>query len=825
MDRLLQDLRFAARILWKDRGFTATTVATLALCVAANTAIFAVVHAVLLKPLPFAEPERLAVLFNSYPAAGAVRASNGVPDYYDRLAQAPAFEELAMYRSSGVTVGGEGAAVERVTSMPVTPSFFRVLRAQPLRGRVFTEQEAEVGQNRKVVLSYGMWQRLYAGADSAVGRQLRINGVFYDIVGVMPRSFRFIDPEVQLWTAVAFAPEERADERRHSNNWQQIGRLKPDATIEQAQGQINAINTANLERFPQLKAALINAGFTTMVKPLQADLVEGSQRTLYLLWGGVLCVLVIGCVNVANLVSVRASTRVRELATRHALGASMQRLARQVLTETVVLSLIGGIAGVVLGWQALTAGTLLGIDQLPRGYEIALDPISLAFIFGLIVMVGIIVGLFPVWALRRADLGQIVREEGRSGTASHRTRVVRQVLVTSQVAIALVLLVAAGLLLASFQRVLAIHPGFNADHVLTGSVSFPAARYKDDASVRAVSERLLERMRALPGVIDAGLTSTMPLSDQHSDSVIFAEGYQLSPGESLISPSQVFVSPGYFEAMQTSKRAGRFFDARDIQGAQRTIIVDERLAQKFWSGQDPLGRYMYFPGSVQDLMKPPPRDEWLTVVGVVENVRLDGLVDGSGFRTVGAYYMPMAQAVVRTVNLAVRTSQDAESITGALRAEIAGIDPELPLFGVRTMNERVDGSLVDRRTPMILASSFAGVALFLAAIGIYGVLAYQVSQRSREIGIRMALGAATSSIFATVLREGAAMVLAGTVIGLGGAFLLRQTLQSQLYEIGAMDPRVIVSVAAVLVVVALAAILLPARRAAQTDPVHALTGQ
>jgi predicted permease len=709
--------------------------------------------------------------------------------------------------------------------MPVTPSFFRVLRAQPLRGRVFTEQEAEVGQNRKVVLSYGMWQRLYAGADSAVGRQLRINGVFYDIVGVMPRSFRFIDPEVQLWTAVAFAPEERADERRHSNNWQQIGRLKPDATIEQAQGQINAINTANLERFPQLKAALINAGFTTMVKPLQADLVEGSQRTLYLLWGGVLCVLVIGCVNVANLVSVRASTRVRELATRHALGASMQRLARQVLTETVVLSLIGGIAGVVLGWQALTAGTLLGIDQLPRGYEIALDPISLAFIFGLIVMVGIIVGLFPVWALRRADLGQIVREEGRSGTASHRTRVVRQVLVTSQVAIALVLLVAAGLLLASFQRVLAIHPGFNADHVLTGSVSFPAARYKDDASVRAVSERLLERMRALPGVIDAGLTSTMPLSDQHSDSVIFAEGYQLSPGESLISPSQVFVSPGYFEAMQTSKRAGRFFDARDIQGAQRTIIVDERLAQKFWSGQDPLGRYMYFPGSVQDLMKPPPRDEWLTVVGVVENVRLDGLVDGSGFRTVGAYYMPMAQAVVRTVNLAVRTSQDAESITGALRAEIAGIDPELPLFGVRTMNERVDGSLVDRRTPMILASSFAGVALFLAAIGIYGVLAYQVSQRSREIGIRMALGAATSSIFATVLREGAAMVLAGTVIGLGGAFLLRQTLQSQLYEIGAMDPRVIVSVAAVLVVVALAAILLPARRAAQTDPVHALTGQ
>ena len=825
MDRLLQDLRFAGRILWKDRGFTVTTVATLALCVAANTAIFAVVHAVLLKPLPFPEPERLATVFNSYPAAGAVRASNGVPDYYDRLAQAPAFEEIGMYRSNGVTIGGQGAAVERVMSMPVTPSLFRVLRAQPLRGRLFTEQEAEVGQNRKVVLSYGFWQRSYAGQDAAVGTEVRINGMPYTIVGVMPQSFRFIDPEVQLWTAVAFAPEERADDRRHSNNWQQIGRLKPDATVEQAQSQIDAINRANLERFPQLKEILINAGFTTHVRPLHADLVESSQKTLYLLWGGVLCVLVIGCVNVANLVSVRASGRVRELATRHALGASMQRLARQVLTETVVLALIGGVVGVLLGWQALSAGNALGIDHLPRGYEIELDPISLAFMFGLILLVGIGVGLFPVWALRRADLAQIVREEGRSGTASRRTRAVRQMLVTSQVAIALVLLVGAGLLLASFQRVLAIHPGFNADHVLTGSLSFPAARYKDDAAVRTVSERVLERVRAIPGVINAGFTSTMPLSGQHSDSVIMVDGYQPAPGESLISPSQVYVSPGYFDAMQTVKRAGRLFDARDIDGAQRTIIVDEQLARKFWPGQDPLGRQMYFPEGVEDLSKPPPRDQWMTVIGVVENVRLDGLVDGPGFRTVGAYYLPIAQGVVRNANLAVRTSQDAESVTSALRAEISGIDPELPLFGVRTMNERIDVSVVDRRTPMILALSFAGVALFLAAIGIYGVLAYQVNQRSREIGIRMALGAATSTIFAIVLREGAAMVLAGTVIGLAGAFLLRQTLQSQLYEIGAMDPRVILTVAAVLVVVALAAILLPARRAAQTDPVHALNGQ
>jgi predicted permease len=823
MDRLLQDLRFALRLLWKDRAFTLTTLATLTLCVAANTAIFAVIHSVLLRPLPFPEPERLTAIFNSYPGAGAVRASNGVPDYYDRLSQAPAFEEIAMYRTAGITIGGQGETVERVSSMPVTPSFFRLLRADALRGRTFTEDEAEVGQNRKIVLSHGLWQRLYGGRDDAVGREMRINGVPHTIVGVMPRDFRFLDPDVQLWTAIAFTADERSDDSRHSNNWQQIGRLKAGASVEQAQSQIDAINAVNLERFPQLKEALINAGFTTRVRPFHADLIEGSARTLYLLWGGVLCVLVIGCVNVANLVSVRASTRARELATRHALGASIKRLSRQVLTETVLLSVLGGVLGVLLGWQALRNGAALGLEALPRGSEITVDAISLSFMFGIVLIVGIAVGLLPVLGLRRADLGQIVREENRSGTSSRRTRMVRRALVTSQVAFALVLLVGAGLLLASFQRILAIDPGFNPNQLLTASVGLPASRYKDDAAVRSASTRLLDRIRTVPGVVAAGLTSTLPLAGQHSDSVILAEGYQMAPGESLISPSQVYVSPGFFEAMQTELRAGRLFDQRDVVGGLRTISVDEQLARKFWSGQNAIGRQMYFPSNVQDLMKPPPREEWLTVVGVVENVRLDGLVDGAGFRTVGAYYLPLDQAAVRNVGLVVRTAQAPPSTVNAIRAEVAGIDPELPLFNVRTMNERVDLSLLDRRTPMILALAFATAALLLAAVGIYGVLAFQVNQRSREIGIRIALGAATSSIFAMVLREGAAMVVAGTALGLIGAFLLRQTLQSQLYEIGAMDPGVIVAVAALLALVALAAILLPARRAAQTDPVHALT--
>lgn len=824
MERLLQDLRFASRLLWKDRGFTTTTVATLALCVAANTAIFAIVHSVLLTPLPFPEAERLATIFNSYPGAGAVRASNGVPDYFDRLAQVSAFEEIAMYRTSGVTIGGQGLGdVERISSMPVTPSFFRVLKAQPHRGQLFSEKEAEVGHDKKIVLSYGLWQRLFGGRDAALGSDVRINGVLYTVIGVMPETFRFIDPDVQMWTPVAFAPEDRADDRRHSNNWQQMGRLRAGSSIEQAQSQIDAINAANLERFPQLKEILINAGFHTRTRPFQADLVEGTSRTLYLLWGGVLCVLLIGCVNVANLVSVRASARARELATRHALGASIQRLSRQILTETVLISVVGGLLGIVLGWWALGSVALVGLDQLPRGDEIGLDVRSLTFTFGLVLAVGLLVGLFPVVALRRANLGQIVREEGRSGTVSRRTRFVRRALVTSQVGFALILLVGAGLLLASFQRVLALDPGFDPERLLTGSISFPAARYKDEVAVRTVMSRIHEQVQAIPGVEAAGLTTTLPISGDHNDSVIIAEGYQMAPGESLISPSQVRVSPGYFEAMRTELRGGRFFDTRDAPKAQQVIIVDEQLAEKFWPGQDPLGRRMYFPGDAKDFLAPPPLDEWLTVVGVVEKVRLDGLVDGPGFRTVGAYYIPLDQSFVRTLTLAVRTAQEPTAVTSAIRRELAAIDPELPLYGVRTMEERLSVSLADRRTPMILAVGFAVVALFLAAIGIYGVLAYQVSQRTREIGIRIALGAATTSIFGMVLREGAAIVIAGVVLGLGGAFLLRQTLQSQLYEIGAMEPRVIASVGVLLLVVAITACLLPARKAARTDPVTALT--
>lgn len=822
-DQLARDLRHAVRALWRDRAFTATTLATLALCLAANAAIFAVVQAVLLRPLPFPEPDRLVTMFNSYPGAGAPRGENGVPDYDDRLRETTAFEGIALYRTRGATLGGDGGAdAERVTSQQVTPSFFRILSSSPFRGRLFTDADAEVGQHEKVILGYGLWQRLFAGEDRAIGQSLRVNGVPFTVVGVMPADFRFVTTEVQLWTPAAFTPADRADDRRHSNSWSMLARLAPGATLQEAQRQIDAVNARNLERFPQLKEVIVNAGFHTPVSGFHDDLVSETSSTLWLLWGFAGFVLLIGGLNVANLVSVRATTQVRELVTRLALGASLTSLTRQILTEALMLTAAGGVLGLILGWWALRAAPLLGLDALPRGAEIALDGWVFAYTLAMVAVVGVLVAVVPVARLRYVDVAGAIREEGRSGTASRRMIALRRTLVASQVGFALVLLVGAGMLLASFGRVLAIDPGFRAEGVLTSQISLPAARYADDPGLRSAYDRLLSALRAIPGVTAAGLTSSLPFGGDYSDSVILAEGYRMAPGESLISPSQIAVSDGLVEALGMSVVRGRAFDARDGAGAPRTIIVDEHLAGRFWAGQDPIGRRMYFPTDPNDVLRTPTDDEWLTVVGVVRGVRLRALASGGTSGLFGACYLPLAQSPDRGVAMVVRTNQTPLALTPGVRAAVRSVDAAVPVYDVATMSDRLDGALTDRRTPMILAVSFAGVALLLAAVGLYGVLAYQVAQRSREIGIRMALGASAPGIFQMVLREGGTVVGAGAVVGLVGAWLLRQTLQAQLYEVDAMDPRVLALVAAVLAVVALVACVLPARRAASTDPAQAL---
>lgn len=493
---MTSDLRVGLRRLWKDKTFTAAAAMTLALCIGANTALFSVVHNVLLRPLVYPESDRVLLMGNAYPKAGAdIGSSSGVPDYYDRLRDVDVFEEQALYSMSNRSLDQNGTPT-RARAMQVTPSFFRLLRVLPALGRPFTEQDGEVGNNQKVILSDALWQAQFGGDPKAIGRDIRMDGLPFAVVGVMPRGFVFESPDVMLWTPLAFTAQQRSDSQRHSNSFQNIGRLKAGASLQQAQQQIDALNAANLERFPQYKELLINAGFHTVVVGFQDRLVADVKSTLYLLWGGALFVLLIGCVNVANLVLVRSRARQKELATRLALGASRWRVGRQLAIEGILLTLLSAGLGLLVGYAALRALGALNIQDLPRGDEIHLDGVVMAVTIAAAAVIGLVLGLIPVASVLPASLTMMLREEGRGGTSGRGARALRRTLVVAQVAFAFVLLVGAGLLFASFRRVLAVDPGFRGDGVLTASVSLPDARYADDKALVAFTEEAVRRLRA-----------------------------------------------------------------------------------------------------------------------------------------------------------------------------------------------------------------------------------------------------------------------------------------------------------------------------------------
>jgi predicted permease len=832
---MISDLRVGLRLLWRDKAFTLTAALTLALCIGANTALFSVVHNVLLRPLPVPESERIVLMGNAYPGAGAAAAAggnSGVPDYFDRLRETDVFEEQALFNSANQSVDQNGTPV-RIRVTRVTPSFFRLLRIGPALGRTFSDAEGEVGNEKKVVLSYALWQSQFGGDPGAVGKDIRVDGQPLEVVGVMPKGFYFLNPDVLLWRPLAFTPKQKSDDERHNNSYQNIGRLKPGASIQRAQQQIDAINARNLEKFPALKPLLINAGFHTTVDPLQETLVREVRATLYLMWGGALFVLLIGCVNVANLVLVRSRARMKELATRLALGAGKMRVARQLVTESVILSTFAAIAGLAIGYGALRLLGTANIQDLPRGEEIRLDGVVIAYAVAVASLIGLALGLIPIANVLPANLTVVLREEGRGGTAGRGARTLRRALVVAQVAFAFVLLIGAGLLFASFRRVLAVRPGFTTDGVLTAAISLPRARYTTDQLLTNFTNESLRRLRALPGVTAVGATDTIPFGGNHNDSVIFAEGYQMKPGESVISPNAVDVTPGYFEAMGVRLLRGRFFDERDNAAALKipapggrptapgSVIVDESLAKRFWPNQDPVGRRMYKPNDIKDLTAITPETAFFTVVGVIADIKLHDLTEGG--RTVGAYYFPMDQDPSSGLTFAIKTAVDPLSLTGAVRGVLNGLDRELPVFDTQTLDQRLEKSLVSRRSPVLLSLSFGAVALCLSAIGIYGVLAYLVTQRRKEIGIRIALGSSGRAIFDLVLREGLMLIGAGFALGAIGAIALRKSLESQLFGVSAADPIVLAVVTTILAAVAVAACALPARRAMGIDPIVALS--
>jgi predicted permease len=816
LDWFSRDLRTAVRLLARDKAYSLTAAATLALCLGANTALFSVVHHVLLRPLPVPEPERILLMSNLYPRAGAVDSSNsGVPDYYDRRRETTVFEEHALFNSTDVSLDQDGRPT-RVRVMNVTPSYLRLMRTAPALGRPFAEEEGEIGNEKKLLLSDALWRSQFAADPGAVGREIRVDGQPYTIVGVMPRSFEALAPGTSLWRPLAFTPEERSDARRHSNSYWNVARLKPGASLQQAQAQVDALNAANLERFPQHRELLLNAGFRTAVVPLPDHLVRHVKPILYLLWGGAGFVLLIGCMNVANLALVRARARAKEMATRLALGAPAWQLARQLVVENLLVTGVAAGAGLLLGAAALRAASAFDFQDLPYGSEIRLDATAALYALGLALAIGVVMGLVPLATALGTSPSGVLRQEGRSSTGGGGARALRRTLVVAQVAFTFVLLLGAGLLLASFARVLRVDPGFVAERVTTASVSLPRSRYADDDARRLFTDEALRRVRALPGVVAAGATDTIPFGGSHNDSVIVAEGYLMKPGESVISPAQVDVTPGYFEAMGVKLVRGRFFEEKDGAGALPVVIVDQRLARRFWPDQDPLGRRLYLPTDINDLLAVNEKTVFLTVVGVVGDVKLRDITEGD--EAVGAYYFPMAQSPSRLVTLAVKTRGPGDAIPAALRSTIGTLDPELPLFDVRTMEERAERALLNRRGPAQLALGFGVLALVLSAVGLYGVLAYLVTQRTREIGIRLALGSSTRAVFDLVLREGLLLFGIGFAAGGGGARLLRGSLESQLFDVQAADLRVIAGVTLLLSAVALAACALPARRATRIDP-------
>lgn len=823
METLLRDIRFGLKLLVKERTFSAAVLLTLAVCIGANVAIYSVIHTVLLEPLPFDEPDRLVSVFNSYPAAGAARASNGTVDYFQRRENIAAFDEVALVQQAGNTVGEAGSA-ERVQSLRVTPSFFSLLRVEPALGRSFAEDETAEGTRFKVILTDAYWREAYGADPQVLGREMRISGRPYEIVGVLARDFLLPGFEqIRFVVPIGFTEQDRQLDRWHSNNFNMIARLAPGASVEQAVAQNDALNASLIEQWPvpNAKQILADAGYHTEVLSLKDDLVRDMKAMLYLLWGGVGLVLLIGCVNIANLMLARAQTRVGEVATKLALGAPRSRVARQVLTEAVLMGVMGGALGIGLGALGLKLLLGMGAAELPRGTDISIDGPVLAFTLALAVGAGVLFGAIPLAHIMRGDLTPVFRTEGRTGTASRRAVWVRNALVTSQVALAFVLLIGAGLTLMSFRAALSVDPGFDPDRVMTGMVSLPSIRYQDDEQRRQFWDELLVQVRALPGVEAASATAQLPFTGNNSSSVMIPEGYVPPPGESVLSPYQTVVGPGYFAAMGIQVLEGREFTDADGPDVPNVMIVDEWLARRYWPDRSPVGERMVDgQGLVGDSIGP---DNLYTVVGVVRTIKQNELTTPAS-EHVGAYYFPYRQQVPGTQALVVRTATDPAAITPALRDVVRRMDAELPLFGTETMAQRVDDSLKARKVPLKLLGVFAGVALFLAVVGIYGSLAYSVSQRRREIGIRMAMGSAPEDVFKSVVRQGMRVTAGGLVLGVAAALLLTRYVQSVLFGIEATDPRVMVTVAALLALVGLAACVIPARRATAVDPVSALSG-
>jgi len=804
----MHDIRYAIRALRKQPLFTLVAVLTLALGIGANTAIFSLLYQVLLRPLPYPDADRLVFVWNTYPLMGLPQASVSIPDYIDRKTQASAIEDATLFTGGSANLA-DGGQPEQVRSLMVTPSFFTTLQRQPFLGRGFTEDEARPEADNFVILSYGLWQSRFGGDRSLVGRDIRMNGEAYRVVGVMGADFRLTN-DVGVYVPFAFTPQQMSDQARGNEFSQMIARLKPGASIEQLNGQMKMIVERNLERLPQRQAFARSSGFGGFAVDIRQQLVGEARTPLYALQGVVLAVLLIACANVANLLLMRATGRYRELAIRTTLGAGQWRLVRQMVTEGVVLSSLGAAGGLALGWIGVRTLVALSSNQVPGIAETSLHPAVLFFTLAIAVLTGLVFGVVPAVSVIRGNTSALLKDDATRGSASRATTLVRSTLVIAETAAALMLLVGAGLLIKSFGRLLDVNPGFSSERVLTASVALPANRYPDAATRSAFWARLLEKVRAVPGVTAAGLTSNLPLSGNVSSGSYSIVGYTPGPSEPAPHGRQEVVGGDYFRTLQIPLLQGRVFTDSDTAESPRVVVIDQYLVNRYFANRNPLGQ------EIQRGQGPQGR---YTIVGVVGTINAIDLAQPVNKERI---YYPIAQQPRPGMALVLKSALEPSQLVAQVRSAVQEIDPEQPLASVRTMDEWVSRSLEGRRTPMVLFVLFGVVALLLSAIGIYGVLAFNVAQRVREFGIRQALGANSQSILALVFKQGLTTAGIGLVLGLLASYGLSRYLETLLFGVQARDWMVFSIVTVLLFAVAALACYIPARRATRIDPIVAL---
>lgn len=827
MNSLLQDLRFGLRMMVRNPVFTAIAVVTLALGIGANTAIFSVVDAVLLRPLPYPQPDRLVFLWSTF--EGIPNGGSALPDYHEWRDRSKVFDGLAGYYYGDFNLSADNVEPERIQGAYVTANFFQVLQVSPALGRLFTPEEEEFGKHRVVLLSDKLWQRRFSGNTNVIGRHIRLGGETFIVAGVMPRGMPFFDnlPDVELWTPISFAKDDIMT-TRNNHFVTLVGRLKQGVTPVQAQSEVSAIARAVAEVEPM-------AVDRVSIVPVQEQLTGDSRTGLLVLLAAVGFVLLVACVNVANLLLARASARSKELAIRVSLGASQPRIIRQVIVECLPLALLGGACGVLLAtWGIDFISTLLPAS-LPRGNVIGVNARVLGFTFLLALLTILIFGLLPAFQAARADLRDAMSEGGGAGIGNRKQGRVRRVLVVAEVALALVLLVGSGLMLRTFIKLRQVDVGFNARNVITMRVPLPDAKYPFSLNPKeprepaglAFSEQLLARIESIPGVQSATFGTRFPLA------VGFDVGKLMSiESQPVTSLDQVplvsfgLVSNDYFKTFGIAVRQGRSFNDTDKGNSQPVAIINETIAKRFFANQNPVGQTIWMgppenllPAEVQN---PENRFVRRTIVGVVADVKGSSL----GEAAPSEVYAPLTQyrreGWTNTLSLAVQTTVPPETIVPAIREQVRSLDPDQPITLVRTVDELLSRSLSSTRFSLWLLGLFAVLGLLLAAIGIYGVMVTAVMQRTHEIGLRMALGARHGDVLWLVIRQGMFPVLIGVVVGLGTAIALTRLMETLLFEVSATDPLTLVLITVLLTIVALIACYVPARRAAKVDPLVAL---